>query len=75
MASVPTTLKLPSELKDRVASIAEGTGKSPHAFMLEAIEQQTRNAEKRKQFVADGQAAVQETRRTGKAYRFEEVRE
>ncbi|MBA2351472.1 MAG: hypothetical protein H0V78_06720 [Burkholderiales bacterium] len=57
MASVPTTLETSAGLKERVASIEEGTGKTAHAFMLEAIEQQTRNAEKRKQFIADGQAS------------------
>ena len=33
------TLKLPPELKERVASVVKGTDKSPHAFMVEAIEQ------------------------------------
>jgi predicted transcriptional regulator len=70
-----TTLKLPDELKERVADVVDGTGKSAHAFMVEAIEQQTRLAEQRKQFVADALAARQEFRRTGKAYAFEDVRE
>jgi predicted transcriptional regulator len=36
-----TTIKLPPELKDRIAAVVEGTGKSAHAFMVEAIEHQT----------------------------------
>ena len=48
-----TTLKLPDQLKDRIADVVDGTGKTPHAFMVEAIEQQTRLAEQRKSFVAD----------------------
>lgn len=71
--SSTTTLKLPAELKERVASIVEGTGKSPHAFMVEAIEQQTRLAERRKQFVADALAAREHAMKTGKAYRLEDV--
>lgn len=68
------TLKLPPELKDRVASVVKGTEKSPHAFMVEAIEQQTALAEKRKAFVASALAARRNFMRTGKAYAFEDVR-
>lgn len=69
-----TTLKLPSELKDRVASLVEGTGKSAHAFMVEAIEEQTRLAEQRKQFVASAVAARKDFERTGKAYALGDVK-
>ena len=68
------TLKLPPELKDRVVSVVEGTDKSPHAFMVEAIEQQTSLAEKRKSFVASALAARRNFMRSGKAYAFEDVR-
>jgi predicted transcriptional regulator len=69
-----TTLKLPAELKERVASVVEGTGKSPHAFMVEAIEEQTRLAEQRKQFVARALVAREDFRRSGKAYSLEDVK-
>jgi predicted transcriptional regulator len=68
-----TTLKLPPELKERIASIVDGTGKSPHAFMVEAIEQQTKLAEQRKAFVADALAAREDFRRIGKAYALEDA--
>jgi predicted transcriptional regulator len=68
------TLKLPPELKQRVASVVKGTDKSAHAFMVEAIEQQTALAEKRKQFVAQALARSREFERTGKGYAFEDVR-
>jgi predicted transcriptional regulator len=68
-----TTLKLPPELKDRVKAVTEGTGKSPHAFMVEAIEQQTLIAEKRRQFVASALHARRRFMRTGKAYALEDV--
>lgn len=70
-----TTLKLPPELKDRVKAVAEGTGRSPHAFMVEAIEQQTALAEKRREFVAAALAADREFERTGKGYALEDVAE
>jgi len=68
------TLKLPPELKERVASVVKGTDKSAHAFMVEAIEQQTTLAEKRKEFVAQALARSREFERTGKAYALEDVR-
>ena len=69
-----TTLKLSPALKARVASVVDGTGKSPHAFMVQAIEEETRRAELRKQFVADALTAREDFRRTGKAYALEDVR-
>jgi predicted transcriptional regulator len=69
-----TTLKLSTDLKKRVTSIAEQRGKSPHAFMVEAIEQQTTLAEKRAEFVAAALAARKNFERTGKAYDFDDVR-
>ncbi|HQR53076.1 MAG TPA: hypothetical protein PLZ79_07375 [Burkholderiales bacterium] len=68
-----TTLKLPEELRKRVAAAVEGTGQSAHAFMVEAIERQTRLAEQRRSFVADALAAREETRRSGLAYPAGEV--
>ena len=70
---VPTTLKLPDELKKRVAALVHGTGKSAHAFMVDAIEQQTILAERRKAFVADAKTAKEDMNRTGKGYPAEEV--
>ena len=69
-----TTLKLSPALKARVASVVDGTGKSPHAFMVQAIEEETRRAELRKQFVADALTAREDFRRTGNAYALEDVR-
>jgi predicted transcriptional regulator len=68
-----TTLKLPDELRKRVAAAVEGTGQSAHAFMVEAIERQTRLAEQRRSFVADALAAREEAGRSGLAYPAGEV--
>ena len=70
---VPTTLKLPDELKKRVAALVKGTGKSAHAFMVDAIEQQTSLAERRNAFVTDAKRAQEEMNRAGKGYPAEEV--
>jgi predicted transcriptional regulator len=68
------TLKLPPELKERVASVVKGTEKSAHAFMVEAIEQQTSLAEKRRSFVAAALKARRGAVRTGMAYTLEDVK-
>ena len=70
---VPTTLKLPDELKKRVTALVKGTGKSAHAFMVDAIEQQIVLAERRKAFVTDAKMAQEDMNRTGKGYPAEEV--
>lgn len=64
-AIVPTTLKLTEDLKTRVVRMAAESGRSPHAFMLEAIEQYTEMAERRREFVASALLAEQEVVRYG----------
>lgn len=69
----PTTLKLPAELKKRIAALIEGTGQSMHAFMVEAIAQQTLSAERRKTFIADAIEAKEDMERTGVGYEGRQV--
>lgn len=69
-----TTLKLPEQLKKRIAPLAQSAGKTPHAWMVEALETQAVLAEKRKSFITDARAAEKEVERTGKVYAFEDVR-
>jgi predicted transcriptional regulator len=68
-----TTIKLPDELKERIADVVKDTGKSVHAFMLDAIEQQTRLAELRRQFVADALAAEAEMISSGMGFSAADV--
>ena len=63
-----TTLKLPGRLKQRIAPLARSSGKTPHAWMVEALETHVALAEKRRIFVADALAAEKEVERTGRAY-------
>ena len=67
------TIKLPDELKLRIAAAIEGTGISAHAFMLQAIAQQTALVEKRKAFVTVALAARQRAIKSGKGYAAAEV--
>jgi predicted transcriptional regulator len=68
-----TTLRLPEDLTRRVAAVAEGTGQSAHAFMLDAIERQTRLAQQRRGILADALAAREEAHRSGLGYPADEV--
>jgi predicted transcriptional regulator len=68
-----TSLKLPNELKERVQSLVTGTGRSAHAFMVEAIERAAQAEELRRRFGADADAAERETLKSGKAYDAREV--
>jgi predicted transcriptional regulator len=68
-----TTLKLPDELKARFAAVARQSGKSAHAFMVEARELQTELAERRTAFVADALLAREEVARYGLGVDADEV--
>jgi predicted transcriptional regulator len=70
-----TTLKLPETLKERIAPLAKAAGKTPHAWMVEAIETQANLAEMRKRFVDGALASLAEYKRTGFAYAADDVRE
>jgi predicted transcriptional regulator len=68
-----TSLKLPDELKQRAVAAAQTRGVSPHAFMLQAIEQAATAAEQRNSFVAEAKSARAEMLKSGKGYAADEV--
>ena len=61
------TLKLPEELKKRINNLAAASGRSPHAFMLDALAAQAAREELRGAFVASALEARQEVARYGQA--------
>jgi predicted transcriptional regulator len=61
-----TTIRLPEELKARVAQAARNTGASTHSFILEAIIEKTESEERRSDFHAEAQRRWEEFQRTGK---------
>ena len=69
----PTTLKLSPELKERIEAVAEEAGQSAHAFMIAAIERETRLAEDRRRFVDDALEARAEFARTSAGHDAKEV--
>lgn len=70
---VPTTLKLPEHLKQRIGPLARSMGKTAHAWMIEALEAQATLTERHAAFVADALAAEREVAKTRLAYPARDV--
>ena len=68
-----TSLKLPDELKARVVKLAESAGKTPHAFMVEAIAIETERAEEDRAFMQRAIEAKKHYDETGIGYDGNEV--
>ena len=76
MTTVPlvaTSLKLPSELKKRLARLAEQSGESTHALMVRALAKHAENAELYGRFLDDAKRADTEMRRSGEGFAMEDV--
>jgi predicted transcriptional regulator len=71
--TVTTTLKLPEPLKARIAPLAEAAGKSPHAWMVEALEERAAQSEAYAAFIAEALEAEREMLETGEAYEADDV--
>lgn len=71
--AVTTTLKLPEELKARIAPLAEATGKSPHAWMIEALEEHVVKSEAYAEFLAEALQAEKQMLETGEAFDADDV--
>jgi predicted transcriptional regulator len=71
---VTTTIRLDEELKARVAAAAERSGKTPHAFMLEAIAESVEQDEVDAEFhrIADERWA--EIQATGETVAWEDMK-
>lgn len=70
-----TTLKVPRALKTRITRLAKKSGRSPHAFMLEALERQTKREETIQEFVEEALAADREIEAGGEVYAAADVHE
>lgn len=68
-----TTIKLPEDLRQRIAPLAEAAGKTPHAWMVEALERQAAMAEAREAFLRDAEASAAEVDAGGALYAAEDV--
>lgn len=69
-----TSLKLPDDLKDRVASVAQGVAQTPHAYMVEAIAEKVARDERRQDFLRSARESSAEFKKTGAAYAHKDVK-
>jgi len=69
-----TSLKLPDALKATIAQVAASEGKTPHALMVETLQSAMDDALERQRFHADGEAAYQDSLRSGLVYRAQDVK-
>jgi predicted transcriptional regulator len=69
-----TTIRLPEDLKARVAAAAERTGKTPHSFILEAIAEKAEQEELRGAFDALAEARYADIVASGRTIPWKEVR-
>jgi predicted transcriptional regulator len=69
-----TTIRLPDDLKARIASAAERAGKTTHSFILEAIAEKAELEEQRADFDADADARFAKIVESGKTIPWGEMR-
>jgi predicted transcriptional regulator len=69
-----TTIRLPEELKARIASAAERAGKTTHSFILEAIAEKAELEEQRADFDAEADARFARIVESGKTIPWSEMR-
>ncbi len=68
-----TTIRLPEDLKERVAQAAERAGTTSHAFILEAIAERVEDAERRNEFHDTAERRYAEIAASGKAILWSEM--
>ena len=71
--AITTSLKLPEDLKEKIADLAMGVAQTPHAYMVEAIAEKVARDEKRRSFLEDARRSQEEVARTGTVYAHEDV--
>lgn len=69
-----TTIRIPEDLKTRVASAAKQAGTTAHAFILEAIAEKTAREERRTEFDAEAEARYARVVASGKTIPWKEMR-
>lgn len=65
LQALSTSIKIPGELRKRLQILAESRQRTPHALMIQAIENFVSREEKREAWRQEGIAAWEEYQRTG----------
>lgn len=69
-----TTIRLPKDLKERLARAAERAGTTPHGFILEAIAEKTDLEERRSAFLDTAEQRYADIVTSGKTVPWSEMR-
>jgi predicted transcriptional regulator len=69
-----TTIRIPDDLKARVAAAAKREGKTAHSFILEAIAEKAEQEERRSDFDAVAERRFAEIVASGKTVPWSEMR-
>lgn len=69
-----TTIRLPDELKVRIAAAAKRAGTTPHNFILQAIADKAEAAEHRADFHAEADRRYAEFLKTGESIPWDDMR-
>jgi len=69
-----TTIRLPKDLKERLARAAERAGTTPHGFILEAIAEKTGLEERRSEFLDAAEQRYADIATSGKTVPWSEMR-
>ncbi|TBU90060.1 CopG family transcriptional regulator [Stutzerimonas kirkiae] len=70
-----TTLRLPDDLKARIAKAAKRAGTTPHHFMLEAVAEKIEQAERRADFDTIAEQRYARILETGQTLPWHELRD
>jgi predicted transcriptional regulator len=70
-----TTIRIPDELKQRIARAAERSGTSAHAFIVEAIADKADQVERQADFHQEAAARMERFLTSGKSIPWAEARE
>ncbi|KKZ18046.1 CopG family transcriptional regulator [Serratia marcescens] len=69
-----TTIRIPDELKARVAAVAEQVGVTSHSFILQAIAEKTQQEELRRDFENEAEKRYAKIIATGETVSWKEMR-
>ena len=70
-----TTIRLPPELRARLAALARQTGRSVHSLIVEGVERYAAYEEQLRELIKEARDADDEIERIGEVYRADDVHE
>jgi predicted transcriptional regulator len=71
--STANVLRLPPELRARIERLAEAAGKTPHAWMVEALRVQAALADRRREFLDEARRSAADVDAGGPVFALDDV--